>query len=327
MPKKLKIAIIMAGPSSEYKISLQSGENIYALLKNNRKFSLKRVCLPKSQKETWRLLKRSVKKLQNFDLIFNALHGEFGEDGTIQNFFDNFNIRYTGSGERASKIGMDKILSKKLFQKMGLNVVPAVIFQQGEKIRMIKMKLPLVVKPGHCGSSVGVSIVKDKKELVAALKEGFRYDKVLIIEKYIKGREITCGVVENFQAKKIYPLMPTEIIPRQDEFFNYRAKYTAGATLEITPASLTKNLIKLCQKTAIQTHRAIGCRHYSRTDMILSRERPPLLYVLEINTLPGLTKNSLIPKQTKAAGLEFDKFLEHIIAISLHSSIGRAVAS
>ena len=315
--KIFKIGIMMGGPSNEYEISLKSGKNIFAALKSSPKFSAKKIVLPRSLQQTRRFLKKFLKKLKKFDLIFNALHGEFGEDGTIQKFFEDQKICYTGSDSHASKIGMDKILSKKLFKKAGLNVAPAVIFRQGENIQKIKMRPPFVIKPVHCGSSVGVNIIRDKKEVRRALKKAFRYDKILIIEKYLEGKEITCGVLENFRGKKIYPLMPTEIIPQKDKFFNYRAKYEPGATLEITPARLNKKLIKLCRKTAIKAHQAIGARHYSRTDMILVEKPTPRFYVLEINTLPGLTKNSLLPQQLKAVGLEFKNFLEHIIQRSL----------
>jgi len=321
MLRKLKVGVIMGGPSNEYEVSLQSGENIYAALKNHPGFFAEKILLPKSKKAAWQSLKESIKILKKFDLIFNALHGEFGEDGTIQKFFEDQKIYYTGSDSRASKIGMDKILSKKLFKKAGLNVASAVIFHQGESLQKIKIRPPFVIKPAHCGSSIGVSIIQSQKELLPALKRAFRYGKILIIEKYLKGREITCGVLENFRGKKIYPLIPTEIIPQKDKLFNYRAKYTPGASLEITPAFLPTNLLKLCQKTAVKTHQAIGARHYSRTDMILVEKPTPKFYVLEINTLPGLTKNSLLPKQLKAVGLEFKNFLEHLIKISLKSRL------
>ncbi len=216
---------------------------------------------------------------------------------------------YTGSSSRASQLGMDKEKSLKLFKKSRLAVADFVT--KVEKIPEIG--LPAVIKPLDRGSSIGVSIVKSFGELVPAIQLDRRYSSKIMSQKYIKGREYTCGVLD--VGKNTIPLLPTEIIPKKSAFFDYTAKYTAGASREITPPRLSHKKIEELQKLALKAHKAIGACGLSRTDFI--KDRDGRFYVLEINTLPGMTETSLLPQAAKAVGISFPELLDIIIERAL----------
>lgn len=302
MQKKLRVAILMGGPSAEYEVSLNTGEMVFKSL-DEKKYQPTKIII--SKKGKWPIALQDFKK--KFDIGFNALHGEYGEDGTLQKILENIKIPYTGSNAKASKLGMNKIACYKLFKKAGLCSPAHTLSDDIKKIE--KLGLPLVIKPADRGSSVGVSIIKNWQELSKAVKLSKKYSSKIIFEKYIQGREFTCGVVE--KNNKIIPLIPTEIIPVNSHFFDYKAKYTAGASKEITPPNLSTTQIKKIQQNALLAHKIVGAKGYSRTDMILTEDGN--LYVLEINTLPGMTKTSLLPQGAKATGITFPKLLDIII--------------
>lgn len=304
MPKqnnKIRVAVLMGGPSSEHEISIKSGMMVMAGL-DRKKYQPRAVRI--SRKGKWPIIPSEIKK--QFDVVFIAMHGEYGEDGTVQRILSKYNIPFTGSGTRASQIGIDKIKSSVLFEEKGLNVPEFAVVGGAKKFMF---NFPVVVKPTDRGSSVGVSIVRDIRELPAALKEAEKYSKRIMVQKFIKGRELTCGVLEI--GGKVQALPPTEIIPKGGKFFDYKAKYTAGATHEITPARLTREELKRLQEAAVRAHKIIGCRGMSRSDFMLSEDGTP--YILEINTIPGLTDTSLLPQQAKAYGLNFSELLDAII--------------
>lgn len=305
MTKKLRIAVLMGGPSAEHEISLKTGEMVLANLDKNKYFA-KGIKISKTGH--WPISPAKIK--QNFDLAFIAMHGEYGEDGTVQKILDDNKIRYTGSGVKASQLGMDKAKSSAKFKKAGLKVPDFSLIHVGPKFNFkIDVRYPVVVKPNDRGSSVGISIVESFRDLLPAIRKASAYSENIMIQKYIKGREFTCGVLEMDGKPKAF--LPTEIIPSSGKFFDYNAKYTSGASREITPPNLPGSDIKKIQQIALKAHKAIGARGFSRTDMIFGEDKK--FYVLEINTLPGMTETSLLPQAAKAGGISFPKLLDLII--------------
>ena len=309
MMAKLNIVVLMGGMSSEYEVSLSTGENVIEYL-DKEKYNIMPIVI--SKKGEWFVgdKRKTVDEvLKDVDVAFNALHGEYGEDGRIQGLLDCFGIPYTGSGVLASSLGMDKIKSYELFKLHGLNVPKGVILKKKNKfVNMLSKKL--VVKPSCLGSSVGISIVSDKKNLKKAIDKAFERCDVVIVEEYIDGLEVTCGILDNIRGQKHFALPVTEIIPPDGHFFEYEVKYD-GSTQEITPARISKELTKEIQEQSIEAHRLLDCEGYSRVDFILKDNKKP--YILEVNTLPGLTSESLLPKAAKEAGIEFSELLDIII--------------
>ncbi len=310
----------MGGPSAEHEVSLATGQNVLENLdlKKYRPFVIK---ISKTGK--WFLggkLINQTKALKSCDIVFNALHGSFGEDGKVQTILENAGEKYTGSGIAASALAMNKFQSREIFKLAGLNTPKTLKLKKGENfsaqlnffVNKIA-KFPVVVKPCSNGSSVGVQIADNPKKLSKAVAEAFLIDTEVLIEEFIKGRELTCGVLENNQGVSALPV--TEIIPlKKHKFFNYDAKYKVGHSNEITPAQIDEEAFKKAQDTAVRTHQVLNCRGYSRTDMIMKNDS---IYVLETNTLPGLTPTSLLPKAAKSAGLSLSALLDKIIESSL----------
>ena len=322
--KLLRVGVLMGGPSSEHEVSLNTGQNV---VDNLDKAKYKPVVIKISKTGKWFLngkLTSQSDALKNHDIIFNALHGIFGEDGKAQAILEHAGIRYTGSGIAGSAVAMDKFHSREIFKLAGFNVPRTMKLKRGENymaqlnffINKI-VKLPVVVKPCSNGSSVGVQVVEDMAKLDKAVVAAFKLDKDVLVEEFIKGRELTCGVLENFNNEPVAALPVTEIIPvKNHKFFNYDAKYKTGHSNEITPAPLDEVLTKKAQDIAVRAHQVLGCKGYSRTDMIL-KQGNGTMYVLETNTLPGLTNNSLFPKAAQIVGLTFSQLLDKIIESSL----------
>ena len=320
----IKVGVLMGGPSSEHEVSLATGQNV---IENLDKTKYESIAVKISKTGRWFLNGKLTSQgvaLTGCDVVFNALHGTFGEDGKIQGILEHAGIKYTGSGIAGSAIAMDKFHSREIFKLAGLNTPKTLKLKKGENymarvsffVNKI-VKLPVVIKPCSNGSSVGVQIVEDLDKLEKAVAMVFKLDKHVLIEEFIKGRELTCGVLENFNDQPITALPVTEIIPvKNHKFFNYDAKYKTGHSNEITPAPIDEVLAKKAQDIAVRAHQVLGCRGYSRTDMILKNGNGTL-YVLETNTLPGLTKNSLLPKAASVAGLTFSELLDKIIDSSL----------
>jgi D-alanine--D-alanine ligase len=306
--RKINLAVLMGGMSSEHEISLISGQNVLNYL-NKEKYNITPIVI--SKKGEWWVndAKKTIDEaLKGIDVVFNALHGEYGEDGKIQGLLDCFSIKYTGSGVLASALGMDKIKSKELFERGGILTPKHTILKRGEDFNK-KFRGKLVVKPASLGSSVGISIVEKGEDLKKAIDKAFEHCDTVIIEEYIQGRETTCGIIDDFRGQEYFALPITEIIPPPGRFFDYEVKYD-GSTQEITPARIDKNLTKKIQDLAIKAHQILGCKGYSRVDFIIRGNK---IYILEANTLPGLTKESLLPKAAKAAGIEFAELLDIIV--------------
>ncbi len=303
---KLNLVILMGGMSSEHEVSLSTGQNVSEHL-NKKKYNVKPIVISKKGKWVVNEKEKTINKaLKGIDVVFNALHGEYGEDGRVQGLLDCFRVPYTGSGVLASALGMDKVKSYELFKLHGLTVPKSVALKKFKKC---------VVKPSCLGSSVGISIVSDKKDLKRAINKALERCDIVIIEEYINGLEVTCGIIDNFKKQKYFALPVTEIIPPDGRFFDYDVKYD-GSTQEITPARISKELTKKIQQQSIEAHRLLGCGGYSRVDFILKDNKE--LYILEVNTLPGLTSESLLPKAAKEAGIEFPELLDIIISNALN---------
>jgi D-alanine-D-alanine ligase len=306
--KKMTIALLSGGISSERDVSIASGNQVYEAL-YREKYDIIRYD-PKSD------LPRLIEDAPKIDAALIILHGPFGEDGTVQGLLELLKIPYQGADVLGSAIGMNKVASKQLYEKSGLRIPSYMIFKRNDVLDpddcADRLGLPLVVKPVGSGSSVGISIVKSTDALKDAMDKAFIEDDEILVEMFIKGIELTGGVIgnETLQALPIIEIIPDE----SHEFFDYDAKYTAGVTQEICPARIDNAMTEKAQACAKAAHRAIFCKGYSRTDMILSDEE---IYVLETNTIPGMTPTSLLPQAAAAAGISFSDLLDRLIELSL----------
>lgn len=309
--REKKIGVLLGGRSAEREVSLKSGTAVYNTLRSLR---YNAVAIDAGED-----LCTLLKKLK-IDIAFIALHGGHGENGAIQGMLEIMGIPYTGSGVLASALAMDKEASKKVFLYHGIPMPPFKIVQSS-KFRVQSSKsdskrgtpnielrtgfpLPWVIKPATEGSSVGVEIIKDKSGLKGALKRAFSYGEKVIVEKYIKGKEVQIGILNN------RVLGGVEVRPSL-EFYNYEAKYTAGLTEYILPPQLRQKVYDTAKDKALAAHKALGCSGATRVDLIVDDAGNP--FVLEVNTIPGMTETSLLPKIAKNAGLGFGELLIRII--------------
>ncbi len=317
----INVGVLRGGPSSEYEVSLKTGS---VVLKHLSQEKYRPVDIFIDRNGVWHVHGTQIephKALQNVAVVFNALHGEYGEDGKVQSILETHAVPFTGSGSLGSALGMNKILSKKIFLQHGLKTPIYLEIERkdftSELIDHIftTFPMPAVVKPVSTGSSVGITIAKTRQELEEGIMLAFSFGDTVLIEEFIKGVEATCGVVENFRDEDIHALMPVEIRPKTSHFFDYEAKYTDGASEEICPGNFDLEQKKTIENYAKKAHQALGLRHYSRSDFIVTPRRG--IYLLEINTLPGLTETSLLPKSLKAGGTELHQFLDHVIGLAL----------
>ena len=310
--KKIRVALLMGGPSAEHEVSLATGKVVLNAL-DKSKYQVQPVRISKTG--VWPIRPDQLKS----DVAFIAMHGTYGEDGTVQGCLEAAKIPYTGSGVLASAIAMDKARSANLFSYHGLQTPSYVPVgrncTRSDLVRIAgEIGLPCVVKPSNCGSSVGITIVRKRGDLVAAVALAHKHDRTALVQEYIDGDEVTCGVVEDPKTGLASALQPTQIIPKTGEFFDYHAKYTAGASEEVTPPRLSKAVIKEIQTIAVKAHEILGCRGMSRTDMIVSLKG---IFVLETNTIPGMTETSLLPQAAAAVGIPFPKLLDRLIQSAL----------
>ena len=306
--KKITVALLSGGISSEREVSLQSGDQVYEALDKD-KYNILRYD-PKTD------LARLVNDASGIDVALIILHGPYGEDGTVQGLLDLLKIPYQGSGVLGSALAMNKAVTKQLYEKSSLPVPPYLIYDGANNLDadvcVEQLGLPLVVKPVVGGSSVGMSIVKSAADLQGALDLASVHDSAVMVEAYIDGTELTGGVIGNRELEAL-PII--EIIPDQaHEFFDYEAKYTPGVSQEICPARIDDELTRQAQDYAKIAHKALFCQGYSRTDMIL-RDRK--IYVLETNTIPGMTATSLLPQAAQAAGISFSRLMDKLIELGI----------
>ncbi|MBI3632207.1 MAG: D-alanine--D-alanine ligase [Candidatus Vogelbacteria bacterium] len=315
-----RVAVLRGGPSSEYDVSLNTGANVLKALAPI--YKVKDVLVTKNSEWYMDGVKVNPEIVcRGVDVVFIAMHGEFGEDGQVQKILDRFKVPYTGSRSWPSKVAMNKALTKDYFRKNAIRTPHGLlVHSSGESVEELTSKIfnkvspPWFVKPNIGGSSVGASLCKNIPELIVGLNQAFKYCESVIVEECIKGREATCGIIENFRDTRRYALFPIEIIkPDNRSFFDYQCKYD-GTTKEICPGNFSKEEKDEMQRMAVKIHKAIGLRHYSRSDFIVS---PRGIYALEVNTLPGLTSESLFPKAMAAVGCGYASFLEHLINLAL----------
>jgi D-alanine-D-alanine ligase len=307
---KKTIALLAGGISSEREVSLNSGQQVYQAL-DKAKYDVRRYD-PQSD------LPRLVAEAAEIDAALIILHGPYGEDGTIQGLLELLDIPYQGTGVLGSALAMNKLAAKQMYEKAGLPVpaymVVAPESPQGVGALVKQLGLPLVVKPANAGSSIGMSIVRAEEELAPALSRAFEHDATVIVERFVQGTEITVGVLGN-EVLQALPVI--EIVPGRDhEFFDYTAKYTPGATREICPARIDDDTTQKAQKYAQAAHRALYCKGYSRTDMIICG---PDIFILETNTIPGMTPTSLFPQAAQAAGISFGQLLDRLIELGIQA--------
>lgn len=305
---KIRLALLSGGVSSERQVSLNSGSQVFdALDKDKYEITLYD---PKTD------LLQLVTDASKIDAALIILHGPFGEDGTVQGLLDLLDIPYQGAGVLGSAMAMHKLVAKQLYDRADIPTPAYLSFSNIDPVDasavVEKLGLPVVVKPTCAGSSVGMTIVKESADLLAAVKLGFENDDCIIIEKYIKGIELTCGVLGNDDLKAM-PVI--EIIPGEGhEFFDYKAKYVAGETNEICPARIDDDIKRQVQELAVKAHQVLFLKGYSRTDMMLCGKD---LFVLETNTIPGMTATSLYPQSAQVAGISFTQLLDKLIDLSI----------
>jgi D-alanine-D-alanine ligase len=304
---KLRLALIAGGKSSEREVSLKSGNQVYQAL-NKDKYDIRRY-------DPLTDLGQLVQDAKDLDAALIIMHGRGGEDGSMQGLLDLLEIPYQGSGVLASALAMNKELSKTIYQQAGLKVPRALIFNRAqasspEEIATV-LNLPVVIKPVNEGSSIGVTKAESLEALETGLAAAFDLDTRVLVEEFIQGTEVTGGVLGNAHLQAM-PLV--EIIPASTyTFFDYEAKYQPGATQEICPARLDDELTRRAQECALTAHRALDCRGYSRTDMMIKDGE---IYVLETNTIPGMTATSLFPQGAQAAGIDFSTLLDTLINLA-----------
>lgn len=306
--EKIRLALLAGGISSERSVSLNSGNQVFDALDKDR-YEILRYD-PKTD------LQKLVMDASAIDAALIILHGPFGEDGTVQGLLDLLNIPYQGAGVLGSAVAMNKLLSKRLYQGADIPTPVFRSFTDNDTIDtpevISELGLPLVVKPVCAGSSVGMTIAKREQDLDKAIQEAFAHDDTIIMEAFIKGIELTCGVLGNTSLEAL-PVI--EIIPGQGhEYFDFTAKYVAGETQEICPARIDPETTRRVQDLAVKAHQALFLKGYSRTDMILKGKE---IFVLETNTIPGMTATSLFPQSAGAAGYSFSQLLDKLVQLAI----------
>jgi D-alanine-D-alanine ligase len=315
---KIKVGVLRGGPSPEYEVSLKTGANILANL--GEEYEPTDILISKDGVWHERGVERKPENvLPRLDLVINGLHGKYGEDGEVQRLLEHFKVPYTGSTSLASAIAMNKVAAKKIYRHHGLKTPASFVipFEDLSK-QMIRsayesVPAPFIVKPSSAGSSVGVYLARSLPELEEAVVAAAEHSPAVLIEEMIEGKEATCGVIDHFRNTEHYPLIPIEIRHGRD-LFDYAAKYSDpknGGAEEICPGNFTPEESTLIKQLATEAHRAIHLRHYSRSDFIVHPRRG--IYILETNTLPGLTETSLLPKSLQAVGSNIKEFLSHLI--------------
>ena len=297
--KKRKIAVMMVGLSREREISLKTGKAILRALTEKGYHAISIDVGPDIA---------DVLMKEKIECAFLALHGRFGEDGTIQGMLELMRIPYTGSGVLASALAMHKIMSKKFFLCEKIPTPRFEVFQREEikkdPSKKISLPLPIVVKPAREGSTIGISIVRKDEELGPALKKAGEYDEEILVEEFMKGREITVGILENI------PLPVIEIVPKSG-FYDYHSKYTKGETQYILPARIPREKYLYAQEIGLRAFQELGCSGVGRVDLMTDEDESP--FVIDVNTMPGMTETSLLPKAASYAGIPFEDLVERIL--------------
>lgn len=306
-PRSIRVVVLMGGRSAEREVSLNTGAQVSAALRSAG-FDVAEIDTGDDE---------FVVTLAGTeaDVAFICLHGRFGEDGTVQGLCELLELPYVGSGVLASALAMDKVMSKELFSHNGLPTPDYVVLRRGQAVDVAAVTAALgpktVVKPANEGSSVGMSIVHEPDELPAALDKAFAHDRCVLVERFVSGIEVTVGVIGNDEP---VPLPTLEVEP-EHEFYDYESKYVPGMSRHIIPARTSEQLRAECQRLAVEAHLLLGCRGMSRSDTIVTPDGEVLL--LEVNTIPGMTRTSLLPDSARAAGMEFDVLCTRLVELAL----------
>jgi D-alanine-D-alanine ligase len=295
------VGVLAGGPSNERDISLKSGKAVYNALISE---GIDAIFIDVYDNI------HDIIKNNKIDVAFIALHGRFGEDGTVQRILESAGIPYTGSGPNASRIALDKIASKEIFKTRNIPTPEYVVLEKiGFSIKdAAGLGLPLVVKPQFEGSSIGLSVVKEEKDLKWAIDKAFEFGPKALLEKYVEGRELTVGILDD----KALPVI--EIVPK-DRVYDYKAKYSDPNTQYLVPAPINEDAFVRAKELGLKAHTGLGCRGFSRVDMMMDKDGN--IFVLEVNTIPGMTERSLLPKAASAIGLNFSKLCIKLIENAL----------
>lgn len=292
--KTKHIAVLMGGLSAEREVSLRTGQAISQAL---REAGYRVTDIDADRSLPARLEESRI------EVAFIALHGRFGEDGTVQGLLEMMGIPYTGSGVLASSLAMDKVATKKMLQYHGVNTPAFAVFRPGSQVQGSLPPFPVVVKPAREGSTIGISIAREQAELEAGLAEAFRFDSLVLVEQFVAGAEVTVGVLDG-EALPVIQVVP------KGGFYDYQAKYTAGQTEYLLPAPLPEGVYAGLQQAARQACLALGCSGAARVDFMVGDND---FTCLEVNTIPGMTATSLLPKAAAAAGLPFVELVQRIL--------------
>ncbi len=300
----MKIGILIGGDSSEREVSIASGRSI-----ENACIALGHEVVRLDPKDGLEKIKSLLLKV---DLVFNGLHGGDGENGKISKYLEDLGVVFTGSDSVSSEICMNKDKAKRIASNNNV-LTPEWVLVTNKALsgNIGQLNFPIVVKPNDQGSTLGLSIINSKSQLKGAFKVANSFASSVMYEQHIQGREITCSIVGN----KAYPIV--EIIPKH-EIYDYECKYTKGMSKYICPAEINKNISSKIKEISLKIHKLLGCRHYSRVDFLLDRNNDP--WFLEINTLPGMTETSLLPKSLESAGVNFNQIIEKIIEEAMDNS-------
>lgn len=304
-----KIVVVMGGPSTEAEVSRRTGKAILEALLS-KGYNAEGMELDPLH------FAGDIRK-SGCSIVFNALHGKFGEDGMIQGTLDMLGIPYTGSGVLAAAITMDKAASKRIFVAEGISTPRAHTYQRYEMKRELSKEIagefsfPVVVKAASQGSSIGVYIVEDAAELSKSLEDAFSYDDEVLVEEFVRGREITVAVWGNAEEKEAMPIIEITTLSGR---YDYNSKYTKGASTHIVPARLSEDKTREIQELAVKTFAACRCCGVARVDMMLDENEVP--YVIEVNSVPGMTETSLVPDAARAMGIEFPELCERILKMA-----------
>jgi len=311
---KLRVAVLYGGRSSEHEISLRSAESIIAAL-DPAKYEVERILITPEGRWEPRAISPDPAANPNIDVVFPVLHGTFGEDGTVQGLLDLAGLPYVGAGVLASAVSMDKEVMKRLFAERGLPIAEyAVVFRDRFDLDDLcrRFEFPVFVKPANLGSSVGISKAHTLEELKAALVVAARYDRKILVERNIAGREFECAVLGN---RDPVAAVPCEILPSRD-FYDYEDKYVLGKSKTVLPADLTAEQTREVQRLAVECYRAVECEGMARVDFLMESATGKF-YLNEINTIPGFTAISMYPKMWEAAGVPYAQLLDRLIELAL----------
>jgi len=311
---RLRVAVICGGRSGEHEISLRSAESVIAAMDSGR-YEVRRILITKEGRWQPGPILPEPGANPGIDVVFPVLHGTFGEDGTIQGLLELAALPYVGAGVLASSVSMDKEVMKRLCMERGLPVTEYLVARRGQFRREDicgRMPYPLFVKPANLGSSVGISKVKACEDLSAALEIAAQYDRKILVERAIEGREFECSVMGNDEPMAA---VPCEILPSR-EFYDYEDKYLLNQAQTVLPADLTEEQMREMRRLAVACYQAVECEGMARVDF-LRETATGNLYINEINTVPGFTSISMFPKMWEAAGIPYPKLIDRLIELAL----------